>query len=100
MPIGNQLGLSQEDLIHINAIRFRVQGSGSLQLRLIGLDSRLSQTLSPLTMETLPGREPQRLANFTNQRVQFELKTTEINEYFIINRIIVFAKPIWSEYPG
>lgn len=51
-------------------------------------------------METLPGREPQRLANFTNQRVQFELKTTEINEYFIINRIIVFAKPIWSEYPG
>lgn len=100
MPVSGQLGLKQADLIHVNAIRFRITGTGELQIKLIGLDSVLTQTLVPLTMASAPGREPQRLANFINQKIQYELKTTEIDEIFRINRIIVFAKPQWSEFPG
>ena len=93
-------GSSGEDIVHITGIRFRVVGSGSLRLRLLSQDEIETQTLTALTLSATTNIQPLRLANFMQQRAQLEIKTTTINETFRINRIIVFAKPIFTMHPG
>lgn len=84
---------------HVVAVRLRVNGSGNLKFALTDLNQIQTQNLVPLAMQTLTRIEPTRLANFQSQRIRLELTTTEINETFRINRIIIFAKPVAVEYP-
>jgi hypothetical protein len=102
MPLGTALGSGStgEAIIHFNAIRLRVVGTGQLRPTMISLQGVESQVLVPLTMSTTTDIQPTRLCNFIKQRAQLELKTTSLDEIFKINRIIVFAKPIFSDYPG
>lgn len=79
---------------HVVAVRMRVNGSGSLRMRLMSLDDVRTQTLIPFTMATSTDIEPTRLANFQSQRIRLEFKTIDIDETFIIGRIIIFAKPV------
>lgn len=85
---------------HYNAVRMRLTGSGTLQMTLFSLDDIDSQTLVPFTMASTTQREPTRLANFKSQRACLEVKTTLIDETFRIGKIIIFAKPVESEFPG
>lgn len=78
----------------------RINGTGDLQMRLLSFQEVRSQTLVPFTMQTTTRVEPLRLANFNEQRVMLEGKTTEIDEYFKINRIILLGKPLWADYPA
>jgi len=89
-----------ESILHFGAIRVRVVGDGNLKAKLSSLDDSFSQDLVPLAMESASGIQPTRLANFNSQRALLELKTTEINEYFKINRIIFFIKELYTSYPG
>lgn len=102
MPRGAALsqGSSGESISHFTAIRIRVNGTGNLQLRILSLDEIKIQTLVSLPMATLTNIIPTRLCNFVEQRAQFEGKTTEIDEVFKINRIIVFQKELYTSYPG
>jgi hypothetical protein len=84
---------------HVVSVRLRVNGSGNLKLALTDLNQIQTQNLVPLPMQTLTRIEPTRLANFQSQRVRLELVTTEKDEIFRINRIIIFAKPVAIEYP-
>lgn len=94
------LGAGGENEHHIVGIRMRITGSGNMQLALTDLDQVQTQNLVPLPMSAATRIEPTRLANFQSQRIRLEGKTTEINETFRINRIIIFAKPVAVEYPG
>lgn len=89
-----------ECINHYGGFRIRVKGSGSLQAQMLGLDSTPSQNLVSLTMSSAPGREPFRLANVVSQRARLIVKTTNIDEVFHINRIIIYAKPLWTDFPG
>jgi len=89
-----------ENIIHFNAIRMRLTGDGSLLMTMYGLDDANEQELVPFTMVAATNREPTRLANFQDQRAALKIETTEIDEFFKINRIIVFAKELWTSYPG
>jgi len=101
MPTGMpEVGNNVEDIIHVAAVRIRVVGSGNLRMTLFSLDSVNSQILAPLAMSATNAREPRVLANFISQRAMLTIKTTAINETFAINRVITFAKPMWTEYPG
>ncbi len=84
---------------HIVAVRLRVTGSGNLDLTLTDLNQVQTLNLVTLPMAATTRIEPTRLANFQSQRVRLEGKTTEINETFRINRIIIFAAPVAVEYP-
>lgn len=64
------------------------------------LDEVVNQDLLSITMQATTNREPFRLANFSQQRIRLELKTTEIDETFRITKIILFVKPLAAEYPG
>lgn len=87
------------DILHCNAVRMRITGSGTLVHQLNSLDEILSDTVVPITMSPTTYIEPTQLANFENQRMSLEFGVTEIDEYFTISRITIFIKPIATEYP-
>jgi len=89
-----------ENVLHIGAIRYRVNGSGNLRATLFNLDRTINQVLFPLVMSSTPGKEPVTLSNFKSQRTMLRLETTAINEYASFNRIILFAKEIYTSLPG
>ena len=102
MPVGSALSetSSGESVSHFAAIRVRVNGSGSLKMKVYSLDDVRSKTLVPLTMQAANRIIPTRLVNFMEQRASFELKTTAIDEKFRINRIVLFTKEVFTSYPG
>lgn len=91
---------SEGMMTHFGYVRLRVTGSGNLQMRLLSLDEILSYDLQDLVMTATSSRELGKPANFTVQRACFELAITEIDEYFVISKIVLFAKPVWSGLPG
>jgi len=93
-------GSSGENIQHFAAIRVRVNGTGNLKMRVSSLDNVRSKDLVSFTMATANRIIPTRLVNFQEQRASFELKTTEIDEYFKINRIVIFMKEMYTSYPG
>lgn len=102
MPLGAALsqGSGGEDLIHFGIFRFRVTGSGNLRLTLYSLDEEKSTTCpNPIVMSTTTRIEPTKLFNMITQRAKLKIQTTAIDEYFRINRIVVFAKPVFTDYP-
>lgn len=50
-------------------------------------------------MSTATRFEPTVLANFQSQRTRLIGTITELDEYFGIRRIIIYAKPVAVEYP-
>lgn len=78
----------------------RVLGTGQLDMILFSLSETESQVLVPFTMSTATNREPFRLANFNQQRCMLKLGTDALDEQFTITRVILFAKEIWTSYPG
>ncbi len=85
---------------HVGAVRMRVTGSGSLDMELSSLDDIQAQTLVPFTMTSTTYIEPNRLANFKSQRIKLRFSVDQIDEWFQIRRIIIFAKPVETSYPG
>jgi hypothetical protein len=93
--------MSEDDvIIHYTAVRMRVTGSGSLRMTMYSQDDIFSQPLTPITMSATTNIRPTRLMNFQHQRAMLEGKTTAIDETFRINKIIIFAKAVFAEYPG
>lgn len=92
---------SQSDgsLLHFNAARLRVTGSGNLRLSFRSLDDVNVQTLAPLAMQATTNREPTVLANYIDQLGSLRFETTAINETFSICKIVIFVKPYGSSYP-
>lgn len=89
-----------EGILHWGAVTLRVTGSGNLRMHLTGLDNAITKTLVPIVMSDTSGREPTRLSNFNSQRTKIKLQTTAINEVMRINRIILWTKPIYTQFPG
>lgn len=77
----------------------RVVGSGNLLLSLQDYDNVQTQDLVPLPLVATTRIEPTRLANFQSQRTRLVGKTTEIDEWFEIGRVIIFVKAVATEYP-
>lgn len=93
-----------ETISHFNALRPRVIGSGDLQVAAYapGGDNTdiLIETILPYTMASATARQPTLLMNVKQQRISIEIKVTEINEWFQINRMSVFYKPLFTSFPG
>jgi hypothetical protein len=87
------------EILHTVGVRYRVTGSGNLQTFLRSLDDVRNVQLANISMSATTNREPTILANFQEQRVQLELKTTVMNEVFTISKIVLFVKPVAETYP-
>lgn len=97
--VAKGLDKSAEYEWHCVGIRQRVTGVGNLDLALTSLDNVQTQTLVPLSMAVTTRFEPTTLANFQTQRMRLGGSVNVIDEYFVIQRIIVFVKPVAVEYP-
>jgi len=100
MPVNESIGSHSEEILHFTGIRLRIVGHGNLNLQFLSLDSAESQTLAPITLPPITAREPTRLANFVSQRGSLKIFTDQLDEEFRINRIILFVKPLWTQFPG
>lgn len=87
------------DVLHSNALRLRVTGSGNLEIYLRSLDNVRNTQLRSHSMSSTTNVEPIVLANFQEQRIQLELRTMLIDEVFTISRIVIFVKPVAEGYP-
>lgn len=91
---------------HYNGLRLRVIGAGSLQVNSYAFSGDndnpdvLVETLVPYTMASATKVEPTLLMNAKEFRLSIEVKVTEINEYFEIQRMVVFMKPLFTGVPG
>lgn len=91
----------QGELIHhVAAVRMRVVGSGNLTMALHSLDDIQITTLTPFAMAATTYIEPTRLANFKSQRILLRFGVNEIDEWFKIQRIIIYVKPVETSYPS
>ena len=100
MPVSESIGSHSEEILHFGGVRLRVIGAGSLNMKFSSLDDVITQDLLPLPMIATNAREPLRLANFISQRALLTVSVSGIDQYFRINKVVLFTKPIWSEYPG
>ncbi len=103
MPAGMQS--KGENINHFNGVRFRILGSGNVLIKFESLpdnnDVVITRNLVPLDLDTLnQNREPLKKVNFMQQRSRVVLKTMRINEVMKINRLIVFVRPVFTNYPG
>lgn len=89
-----------EAISHFAAIRVIVTGSGSLKMSIYSMDDIRSKQLVPFALKNVIRVVPTRLVNFLEQRALFEFKTTNMDEYFKITKIIVFTKEVYMSHPG
>lgn len=95
-----KLTSTEEVVNHYGLIRLRVTGTGELKPTLLSLDEVVVKPLISISLQSKNNIEPTRLVNFTQQRAKLELRTTEIDEFFQISKIIVFVRPVAKSYPG
>jgi hypothetical protein len=102
MPAGTATthGSIGESISHFTGVRMRIVGAGTLEMSLHSLDDIKSFTMMPFTLAATTNIQPFRLANFNEQRAYFKGQTNGINKWFRINRIIVFSKQLYTDYPG
>src|SRR6187399_248222 len=102
MPLGAAVseGSSGDAISHFALIRLRVYGVGKLLMSVHSIDDIRHKVMVPFTLKRVDRIIPSRIVNFKEQRAAFELRTTGPNEYFRIHRIIIFAKPTDTSYPG
>lgn len=91
--------MGSENIIHANALRIRVVGSGNLRMTLFSLDDVNSQEFVPLAMQATTAIQATPLVNFKSQRIAVRLGTSAINEHFRINRVVLFVKTVEISYP-
>lgn len=89
----------EEVINHYGAIRLRINGAANLLAKFWSLDEVFQTTLLPVPVIAATNVEPNRLANFTQQRAKLELRTIEIDEIFQISKIIIFVKPVAKSFP-
>lgn len=89
-----------EDFLHFGAVRMRINGEGNLNLSFRSLDDVDEEILYPLEMQPTTAKEPIVLANFISQRGMLRGYVNQINENFSINRLILFVRPIYTEFPN
>ena len=102
MPLGTAAsdGSAGDNISHFAAIRVRVVGSGTLELGVYAISDLMFKKLVGFTLEKRTRILPTRIVNFKQQRASFELRTTTSNEYFRINRIVVFARESDTSHYG
>lgn len=94
------------NIIHSAGGRYRIKGNGFLQTRLLNMgnieDGEISLRyidLDPINMNLNNNRNKTVIANFQDQGIQLQFRTTHINEVFNISNIVIFTKPVAEGYP-
>lgn len=94
------LSSTQDNIIHYTSLRMRVIGSGQLKMTMYSQDDIYSSVLLPFTMSATTNIRPTRLMNFQHQRAYLKGQTDTISNWFKINKIVIYAKEVFVDYPN
>lgn len=83
---------------HYNPIKITVTGVGNLKCKLLTKTNR--QLILPEMAMSSTDKSITKPTNFKAERARLEIRITEINETFRINKIIIHTKPVATGYPG
>lgn len=89
-----------ESVLHVGAVTMRLNGAGNLDMVVSSLDDQKSEVLRSFVMNALTAIEPTRLSNFKSQRFSLEISTDEIDEYFMVNRVVFWIREIYKSLPS
>jgi hypothetical protein len=89
-----------ENLQHFSTVRLRAIGFGNLKMKVFSLDDVKTKDLVPLVLGQASRIQPNRIVNVVEQRASFEFWTTDLDEWFRINRISVYLKEIYTSHPA
>ena len=84
---------------HFGSIRLRVTGSGTLNAKLVSMNTTTESILANITLQSTTPRYINQLANFNQQKAQLVLQTTDLNAYFFLRQIIFYVKPVAESFP-
>ena len=87
------------DLLHCGVVRYQLTGNGTFKTTLLSASETDNSVLPDITMSSSGARNPTILSNFIEQRIFLRGETTDINETFLISRIILYIRPVASGYP-
>lgn len=85
---------------HVVGVRMRATGAGNLISTLAGLDNVVTDVLTPIPLAATNKLEPTVIANIQGQRIRLEISQDQLNDTFLIRRIVIYAKPVAVEYPA
>jgi hypothetical protein len=81
---------------HINRIRIKAFGSGTLALSLLNEDYLTTTALTGLTLGAASGVELERLVNYKSSRIALTCSVSTAGHYYQINIIRIFIKKLWD----
>lgn len=85
---------------HLNLVRVRVEGEGPLNIKAWSYSVASSHDFTTITMEIDPSKIPTSKGNFRKMRMQLELSTDTIDDWFKIGQIFAYVAPSGSSYPN
>lgn len=94
------LGSSQDNIVHYTSVRMRIIGSGELEMTMFSQDDVYSYVMVPFTMAATTNIRPNRLMNLLQQRASLQGLTDTKDEWFSINKIVIYAKEVFTDYPN
>lgn len=84
---------------HVVSVRLRLQGVGTLESQLEGIDNTPVQLLPDVTLALTPGKPVSLLSNIKSTALRYYAHQDAIDEYFTIRNITFFNKPTATGYP-
>lgn len=100
MAVGAALSSTQDNIVHYTSVRMRIVGSGNLDMTMYSQDEIYSSDLVPFVMSATTNIRPTRLMNFQHQRAYLKGSTNVSGEWFRINKIVIYAKEVFVDYPN
>ena len=98
-----QFGPNPEDsggyVNQLDELRFRVIGSGTLNLAVQGLDAAIVTTLPSITLSSSPGREYARQCSIANEKMMISLQTYNGTDWFTFYCMRISISPLWFSRP-
>jgi hypothetical protein len=88
------------EILHINALRYKIKGYGALVTTLYDRDKVTSSVAAGHTLAANPGKEVTVLANFKAQGFIVKLSVSSLNEYFKLHGLKIFVKQFATSFPG
>jgi hypothetical protein len=84
---------------HFARVRLRVVGVGSLIITSASEDRATTTVWPSIGLGLTPGKEMERRINFQAGRASFKFSVESSGDYYKINTIRIFCKPLWMSRP-
>lgn len=94
------VGAPDNSIHHFGAIGLRIKGSGNIKIELFGQDDIDYFLCAPVALSANPGKEFVRECFFQSERCSVKLSIENLNEWFSLRKINVYANEIFASRPG